>query len=123
MNLINTSISVFSYLPRKSYCSSRKRDHCSIILDIDLVFIYLLILRKIHTRYLTRFRWTSDEDLIRGPKQSFVLVHFLRWLFFSRSIIFSFPFIKHAFSYNTVFNGFFEEESNVVKLGYRLAID
>jgi hypothetical protein len=29
--------------------------------------------------------------------------------------------VKHAFSYNTVFNGFFEEESNVVKLGYRLA--
>jgi hypothetical protein len=38
------------------------------------------------------------------------------WLFFSWSKIFSFPFIKHAFSYNTVFNGFFEDKSNVVKL-------
>ncbi len=41
------------------------------------------------------------------------------WLFFSWSKIFSFPFIKHAFFYNTVFNGFFEDKSNVVKLGSR----
>jgi hypothetical protein len=32
---------------------------------------------------LTRFRRTSEVDLIPGPEQSFVLVHFLRWLFFS----------------------------------------
>ncbi len=43
------------------------------------------------------------------------------WLFFSWSKIFSFPFIKHAFSYNTVFNGFFEDKSNVVTLGSRSA--
>ncbi len=47
------------------------------------------------------------------------------WLFFSWSKIFSFPLIKHGFSYNTVFNGFFEDKSNVVskvvKLGSRSA--
>ena len=41
------------------------------------------------------------------------------WLFFSWSKIFSFPFIKHAFSHNTVFNSFFEEKSNIFMLGYR----
>ncbi len=59
---------------------------------------------------LTRFCRTSDGDLIRGPEQSSVLVHFLRWLFFSWSKIFSFPFIKHAFSFNTVFNGFLKKK-------------
>ncbi len=43
------------------------------------------------------------------------------WLFFSWSKIFSLPFNKHTFSYNTVFNGFFEDKSNVVKLGSRPA--
>jgi hypothetical protein len=28
---------------------------------------------------------------------------------------------KHAFSYNTVFNSFFEEKSNIFMLGYRSA--
>ncbi len=59
---------------------------------------------------LTLFRRTSDGDLIRRPEQSFVLVHFLQWLFVSRSKIFSFPFITHAFSYNTVFNGFLKKK-------------
>jgi hypothetical protein len=30
---------------------------------------------------LTRFRWTSDGDLIREPKQGFILVHFLNGYF------------------------------------------
>jgi hypothetical protein len=59
---------------------------------------------------LTQFRWTSDGDLICGPEQGFVHVHFLRWLFFSQSKIVSFPFIKHAFFYNTVSNGFLNKK-------------
>jgi hypothetical protein len=59
---------------------------------------------------LTQFCWTSDGDLIPGPEQGFVLVHFLRWLFFSRSKIFSFPFIKQALSYNTILSGFLKKK-------------
>ncbi len=61
---------------------------------------------------LTRFRRTSDGDVIPGPEQDFDIVGG----YFSADLKFSFPFIKHAFSYNTVFNGFFEDKSNVVKL-------
>ncbi len=67
---------------------------------------------------LTRFRRTSDGDVIPGPEQGFDIV----CGYFSADLkSFPFPFIKHAFSYNTVFNGFFEDKSNVVKLGCRSA--
>ncbi len=54
-------------------------------------------------------------------KSRFLICCFRSGYFFSWSKIFSFPFIKHAFSYNTVFNSFFEEKSNIFMLGYRLA--
>ncbi len=56
---------------------------------------------------LTRFRWASNREVIHGPKRGFSLVAGHRGYFFSWSEIFSFPFKKCAFSYNTVLNRFF----------------
>ncbi len=73
------------------------------------------------TSNLTRFRRASDWEASAGQNEAFSLLTSRSGYFFSWSKIFSFPFNKHAFSYNTVFSSFFEEKSNVVKLGYRLA--
>ncbi len=101
-------------LSRTSSLSCVYSSHNVQMYTLNKVSILLLLV-------LNRFRRTSERDLIPGPEQSFVLVHFLQWLFFSWSKIFSFPFIKHAFSYHTVFNSFFEEKSNIFMLGYRSA--
>ncbi len=70
---------------------------------------------------LTQFRRAFSREVIHRPKQGFSLVPSRGGYFFSWSKIFSFPFNKPAFSYNTVCNSFFEEKSNIFMLGYRLA--
>ncbi len=83
--------------PRGSYCP------CATLQRIFLVMASRIALSRSPSRsmssctrapptlppVLTRFCRTSDGDLIRGPEQGFVLVHFLWWLFFSWSKIFS----------------------------------
>jgi hypothetical protein len=65
--------------------------------------------------FLTRFRRTSDGEVIPGPEHGFDIVGG----YFSADLKSSLShFIKHAFSYNTVFNGFFEDKSNVVYYYY-----
>ncbi len=71
--------------------------------------------------FLTRFRRASNGEVIHGLKRGFSLVACHCGYFFSWSEIFSYPFIKRAFSYNTVFISFFEEKSNIFMLRYRLA--
>ncbi len=123
--LFNYMICTARYVNK--HCMGQWR-HCQKYIPIFILCFWtctkplvLSVLKTFRTKVCNNLNSISPDLWQRSHPRARTRFWHCWWLFFSWSKIFSFPFIKHAFSYNTVFNGFFEDKSNVVKLGSRSA--
>ncbi len=117
--LLDNACSVFTKRMGNPFEKVNRSDvyHHGKMIFISALGIHFLIANS-HERLRCNFNSILPDLWRRSHPRARTRFWHCWWLFFSWSKIFSFPFIKHAFSYNTVFNGFFEGKSNVVYYYY-----